>query len=123
MSLPFAANVRFAIYRDSAPPPSAPAAADVPGYLDGAYDDGLERAEAANELRYTHRLLVDESVDVRDDFQSFTVTGQRDLIYVPDAAGTPFEVVFVERPFRGFGLAVKRVFLNRRSPNWPTNDL
>ena len=123
MSLPIPANVRFAIYRDGAPPPDPPAQADVPGYLEGAYAEGLEKAESNDSFRYTHLLLVDDAVDVRDDFSQFGVTGGRDVIYLPDDTGTQFEVVFVERPFRDIGLAVKRIYLQRRAPNWPTSDL
>lgn len=123
MPLPIAANVRFAIYRATDPPPADPAATDVPGYLEGAYDEGLEKAESLPAFRYTHLLLVDGDVDLRDDFRTFGVSDDRDVIYIPDASGTPFEVVFVERPFRGGAIDVRRVFLNRRLPPWPTSDL
>lgn len=123
MSLPVPPNVRVAIYRAAAPPPADAVADNVPGYLESAYDEGLEATESSPQFRYTHRLLLDGSVDIRDDFQEFDRHGPRDLVYLPDAAGTAFEVVYVERPFRGHVHDVKRVYLNRRQPSWPTPEL
>jgi hypothetical protein len=122
--LPIPANVSFAIYRGGAFPPADPAATGVSGYLDGAYDAGLEHSEQTAGLRYTHLLIVDLAVDLRDDFFEFGAIGQADRIYLPDAAGTPFDVVFVERLFRGTGPDVKRAYLQRRQPaSWPSANL
>lgn len=114
--LPLTPNVRVTISRGG-----SPIAADVPGYLEGAYDEGLESAEADADFRYTHLLLVDDAVDVRDDFADFSAASGRDVIHLPGAGGTPLEVVYVERQY--FGLDVKRIFLNRQPPPWPTNEL
>ncbi|MEI7685258.1 MAG: hypothetical protein WCL32_09540 [Planctomycetota bacterium] len=118
MPLPLPANVRFDLFRWGFGPPDLPEAASVAGHLEGAYDEGQRTVDAANVFRFTHVLLIDGAVHIHDDFDAFTASGMRDAIYVPDAAGTPFDVVYVER-CSGF----LRVFLNRRAPAWPTNEL
>ena len=120
MVLSISPNVRIAIHRATHPPPAAATATNVSGYLDGAYAEGLVRAQTRPSLRYTHVLLLDPAVDVRDDFAEFDRTGGRDLVVL---GTTLFEVVFVERPFPGSAGDVKRVYLLRRATAWPNSNI
>jgi hypothetical protein len=42
---------------------------------------------------------------------------------VPDQNGTPFYVIFIEMVNKGTANVVKRVYLDRRAPTWPTNNI
>ena len=88
--------------------------------LEAAYEAG---ATGATGLRYTHVLRADPTVDVRDGFNDFGTPGAADQVAVPDAAGTAWDVVFVDRPQPGQAADVIRVFLCRRLPTYPTQEL
>lgn len=120
MSTPTPGDASLEIYRGDALPPAAPAATTVPRSLEGAYDLGIAATDEAGTFRFTHVMLLDGDVDIRDNFDRFGVAGLRDVVFLPDAAGTPFDVVYVERPV---GVDFSRVYLNRRAPTWPTSDL
>jgi hypothetical protein len=67
-------------------------------------------------------LLADVNADIRDVFSDWAV-GAGDTVYVPDQNGTAFRVVCVEVRGRGGPGAVRRVYLDRHLPSWPTNNL
>ena len=115
MPLPIPPNVMFVVLRTGfAPTPARP------GFLDSAYEAG---ATGVPWMRYTHVLLADPSVDVRDAFNDFDTPGTPDQIATPDASGTTWDVVFVDRPQRGQAAAVVRIFLCRRLPTYPTQEV
>lgn len=123
--LPLAPNTTCDIYRVGNAPPNPPDVAGVPCYLTPAgYDRFLETGEGeAADLRYTHVLLVALETDVRDDVAHMVGTGAYDSVWVPSQAGTQFFVVFVERVGRGTALDHRRVYLSRKLPTWPSNEL
>jgi hypothetical protein len=81
--------------------------------------------------RWTHIGLFDVSVDIRDAYQpgaSFAdgFGSTFDTVYVPNHASltkVPYQVVFVERLGRGTAQDMKRVYLQRGVPGWPTASL
>lgn len=113
-------NTTCDVYRAPNAPPAAPDVAAVACALVAAFRDGSEASEGDQDLRYTHVLTCDAAVDIRDDYPS-DPTNHR--VYVPDKAGTGFDVVFVELVQRGRPNAFKRVYLDRRAPTWPTSEL
>jgi hypothetical protein len=127
MSLPMPANVTFDVYRDGNAPPDDPDVAAAIGHLRAEFRTGLATGQGPSEIGqiYTHILLAHLAVDIRDayDAGAFDVGEPADTIYIPDQSGTPFQVVFVERLERGAAFDHLRVYLNRRLPAWPTNQL
>ena len=127
MSLPMPANVTFDVYRDGNAPPADPDVAAATGRLFAEFRAGLTAGLGPSDARpvYSHVLLAPLDVDVRDAYDDGAFdTGQpADTLYIPDQAGTPFRVVFVERLERGTASDHLRVFLNRHLPAWPTNQL
>lgn len=124
MPLPFPQNNTCDIYRFGVTPPAAPTVAGVPCLLLPGYERRAETGEGdAASLRFTHTMLVEVSVDVRDAMGNFTVGANPDTLYVPDKTGTPFLIVFVERLGLGTPLDRKRVYLDRKKPTWPTDNL
>jgi len=80
-------------------------------------------------LRFTHIALVPLGTDIRDGYIG-NVTGTPptestpDEIFVPShATGTPFFVLFVERTAYGTPQDCLRVYLQRGTPPWPTQNL
>jgi hypothetical protein len=126
MALPIQTNTTCDIYRTGTMPPAAPAVAAVPCFLRsdwrGAQEAG-DRTTLPMQLVWTHVLLVETSVDIRDGYTgSLGFIGQ-DTVYIPDQNGTAFRVVFIERLNRGQTGDHKRVFLDRQAPTWPTNEV
>ena len=80
--------------------------------------NGHRRVEA---IAWTHFMLVDAGVDVRDGYKGACRFTAQDTVYIPDATGTQFTVVFVELCQRGPG-QLKRVFLDRSLPSWPVDS-
>src|SRR5690242_4039234 len=125
MSLPVAANTTCDIYRVGKSPPAAPDVPGVPCFLRPdwrAGQDNGDRAAVPNSLTWTHVLLVDVSVDIRDRYLGALGDAPQDSVYVPDQNGTQFFVTFVERIGRGTSLDHKRVYLDRATPTWPTDE-
>jgi hypothetical protein len=124
MALPIPANSTCDIYRTGNRPPAAPDVAAVPCYLSCDWRGGQEAGDRNNAtLTWTHVMLVDVSVDIRDAYTGQSIFSQQDTVFVPDQSGTPFVVIFIERLQRGTAHEHKRVFLDRRTPTWPTNEL
>jgi|SRR6516165_11565260 hypothetical protein len=116
MALPVATNVTFDIFHNGGGPSGTPDVAGAAGYLTPVANvttliDGL----------YSHILLVDLSVDVRDPFNAGPAVS--DNIYIPDKNGTPFSTYLVQRVGQGTRNDHKRCFLLRKQPTWPTNNL
>jgi hypothetical protein len=114
-------NTTCDIYRAGSAPPAAPSVAGVRCHLTPAYAQGQALVSAS--YLYTHVLLVNADVDVRDGYDNNTFGAGLDSVYVPDQNGTRFYVVFVERADRGTSGDHKRVFLRRGTPGWPSNDV
>jgi hypothetical protein len=124
MSLPTPANTTCDVYRAGNAPPASPNVAAVPCILTGIYMIGLERGEGDSDaLKYTHRLLVDSPVDIRDDYSAGNIGGNQDTIYVPDQSGTAFSVIFTEIVDLGMPWQHKRIYLVRSLPSYPTSNL
>jgi hypothetical protein len=125
MALPIAANTTGDLYRAGNSPPATPDAAALAVYLQPSYALGLEAGEHVDEraLKFTHLLLVDAGVDIRDDYGLSGIGSNADSIYIPDRNGTLFSVLFVERRQRGTPQDHKRVYLRRSTPGWPTTEL
>jgi hypothetical protein len=125
MGLPMTPNTTCDVYHVGHAPPSAPDLAAVPCYLVGDYGRRMEAGESESAIfRYTHVMWVDAATDIRDDFVQWGGRqGQGDVVYVPDKNGTIFDVVHVEIKNRGTPAAVRKVYLDRSGPNWPTNNL
>ena len=81
-------------------------------------DNGDRRVNA---IAWTDVMLVDATVDVRDGYTGACTFTAQDTVYIPDAGGTPFTVVFVELCQRG-PAQYKRVYLDRGLPNWPVDS-
>jgi hypothetical protein len=118
MALP-STNTTCDIYRSGTGPPSAPAVAGVRCHLEAHGQSTLTSSA------YTHVLLLDADVDVRDEYaaDSFGLTTAADSVWVPDQNGTEFKVVLVRRQGRGTPLDHKHVLLVRETPSWPTDDV
>lgn len=125
MSLPVAPNLTCDIYRFGSGPPAAPAVAAVPCYLKSDWRGGAEAGDRTNSSvsSWTHILLVDVAVDIRDGYIGLQNQSAQDTVYIPDQNGTRFLVIFIERVQRGTPDEHKRVFLDRQTPSWPTNNL
>ena len=96
------------------PGTNAPDIGQLQAHLDGDFMRGNLGVE---KLRWTHVLLVRGDVAIN-------VSGlPANRVYVPDLGGTCFEVVFVELENRGRAGSFKRVYLERKSITWPSEEL
>ena len=124
MTLPIQPNTTCNIYRLGTAPPVDPAAANVPCYLQSDWRGGQEGGERQiDALTWTHFMLVAADIDIRDAYTGASTASPQDLVFIPDDAGTQFNVIFVERQQRGTPNEHKRVYLDRQTPAWPTNEL
>jgi hypothetical protein len=126
MSLPVPPNTTCDIYRVGNAPPAAPDVAAVACHLRPDWLGGQEsgdRALAVALVTWTHILLVDVAVDIRDAYTGGLAAAEQDSVYIPDKNGTRFKVAFSERVFRGQTQDHKRVYLDRQTPTWPTNEV
>ena len=124
MSLLIPTNTTCDVYRSGNAPPAAPDVAAVPCVLEAAFGAGAALVYSSADWVYTHVMLVGPTADVRDSYTgSHTFGAAPDTVYVPDKNGTGFRVVFVEMAGRGSAGQHKRVYLDRRTPTWPTNNL
>jgi len=124
MPLPICSNTTCDIYTTGTAPPAAPRVAGVLCQLESDFERRTETGEAkAAGFRYTHVMFVDKATDVRDAFNNGAQGATFDEVYIPDQNGTAFQVRFVERVSRGQAVDVKKVYLDRKLPAWPTNNL
>jgi hypothetical protein len=125
MAIPVAANATFDLFHlGSLPPLGSPAATGVAGFLKSDWRGGQEAGDRNNDaLTWTHIMLVDISVDIRDGYVGASVFSPQDAVYIPDQHGTRFNVIFIELVQQGTAQEHKRVYLDRTTPTWPTNDI
>jgi hypothetical protein len=121
--LPLSANTTCDIYRQGRSPPSAPDVAGVSIQLSGDFRRREETGEGDGVgFKFTHIALIPKGTDVRDMWDVGGPTNP-DTIYVPDKNGTGFTVRFIERAGIGTASEMRRVYLDRKVPTWPTNEL
>jgi hypothetical protein len=111
-------NTTCDIYRAASPVPPAPP--DVAGVKCLLNPKGASTLTTQN---YTHELLVDPTVDIRDGQDALSQGTNPDKVYVPDKNGTLFLVILVRRKGRGTALDHKWCLLQRQTPSYPTNNL
>jgi hypothetical protein len=108
------------IYRGN-PPSGGPATTNVPCQLVADYARGAQVLN--NALRsWTHYLVLDSSVDVRDSFAGVNQPWNypaSDTVKIPSGGTTAYAVVLVEVCGKGTAIEHKRVYLDRQAPNWP----
>jgi hypothetical protein len=101
---------------------------NVPCYLVANYERHEESGEGDdNATRYTHTMLVAQTTDIRDEYDTGVQAGNEDTVYIPSSGGagttTPFAVRFVETKGWGTGWVHLKVYLDRGIPPWPTKNL
>jgi hypothetical protein len=124
MTVPMGGNTTCDIFRINNGT-TTPNVAGVPIYLVPRFSAGATHAFQGT-LEYSHVLYCDATTDIRDGYSAGVIGLSADNVWVPAynaGRGTKFTVIFVERIGRGTALDHKRVYLQRLSPSWPTNDL
>ena len=96
------------------PETDSPDLAAVPIFLDG---DFMRGNLGIGNLRWTHLLKVKGNVEI------LAADSATNHVYVPNKEGTCFEIVFVEVLERGKAGSFKRVYLERKSITWPSEQL
>lgn len=120
-STPFPSNNTADIYRAGTAPPSAPAISGVRILI--VANKSCPTHDAEDALGYSHFALVAATLDVRDNKSDAFTLGSPDILYVPDKNGTPFKVNHVELRSRNTPSEHKKLYLDRGTPPWPTNDV
>lgn len=123
--LPVHHNTDYVIFRAGRGPPDTPDVSSARGHLCACHAQarrGVGAFTSFDSDRWTHLLLVGNTVDVRDGYDASSY-GEADTVYIPDADGTAFAVKFVEVCFLGHCSEHKRVYLDRKAPTWPSDDL
>ena len=124
MPLPLPANTTCDIYRVGVTPPAEAATPNVPCVLQSDWRGGQDaRDRQANTLTWTHVMLVDVGVDIRDAYAGQSTLTPQDSVYIPNHAGVRFNVIFIEVVQPGTQNAHKRVYLDRLQPDWSTGIL
>src|SRR5687767_2491304 len=113
MPLPVAPNTTVDIYHAPNAPPADPNVPAVPCHLTPCFAKGNEAGTVGGH-KYTHLMLVDAGIDVRDQYSSDAALGE--VVYVPDKNGTPFAVKMVTLAGRGGPHEHQRVWLARKEP-------
>ena len=96
------------------PETDSPDLAAVPIFLDG---DFMRGNLGIDKLRWTHLLKV----SANEEILAADLAANR--VYVPNKDGTCFEIVFVDVLERGKASSFKRVYLERKSITWPSEQL
>jgi len=94
--------------------------------LQGDFGKGHQGIGGTTNYRWTHVMLLGPTVDIRDDYKfadESTAPVTHDNVYIPDAAGVKYQVVFVERIGRGTASDHKRVYLKRQAVTWPSDNV
>ena len=126
MAIPTPPNTTCDIYRFGTAPPAAPAIAAVACYLRPDWRGGQEQGDRSGglaQLVWTHLLLVDSSVDIRDAYIGGMGQTEQDTVYIPDQNGTAYKVTLIECVGRKDAQDHLRVYLDRQTPTWPTNQV
>src|SRR5262245_56743004 len=76
----------------------------------------MGEGETGQDWRYTHVMLVDLSVDIRDPYDEGTPNGPDDRVWIPDRNGTELDVAFVARIGKDTPQDHKAVYLLRSAP-------
>jgi hypothetical protein len=100
------------------------AATNVPCQLVPAFDRGRQRFTGEANA-YTHYLIVDAAVDIRDGSAGIGSNNpaSADTVKIPGnnaASAVAYAVVYVEYHNRGAAGEYKHVYLDRKAPPWPT---
>ena len=96
------------------PETDSPDLAAVPIFLDG---DFMRGNLGIDKLRWTHLLKVKGNVEI------LAADSPANHVYVPNKDGTCFEIVFVEVLERGKAGSFKKIYLERKSITWPSEQL
>ena len=119
MSLPISPNTTVDIYRAANMPPNPPDVAAVPCFLKPDFRGGKEASDMGQTHSWTHVMLIDSTVDIRDWYLAAGNVTQQDYVFIPDQNGWQFIVVFAELVLRGSAHEHVRVFLDRNQQIWP----
>ena len=121
-TLPIPPNNTMTVYDNgSGPPAGTPRATGITIRL--VPNISCPTHDAENVLNFSHIALVPATTDIRDNKSDAYTPGNGDIVYVPDATGTPYKVIHVEMRARGTAAEHKKVYLDRGTPPWPTNHL
>jgi hypothetical protein len=96
-----------------------------PCHLDSEFEMATQHSHGSNpSFRWTHVMCIQENQQVQDTWPD----NPANYVTCPaanaaDQQPTPFLVVFVETVNRNTPQEYKRVFLQRQTPIWPSNDL
>lgn len=111
----FLPNTTFDYFEDGhLPETDAPDLSSVSCFLDG---DFMRGNLGIDKLHWTHRLFVAGNVEI------LAADSPANHVYVPDKDGTCFEIIFVEVIGRGKAGSFKRIFLERKTITWPSEEL
>ena len=104
----------------------SPDVANVPCVLQASYYDRMEHGEGDSAIcRYTHTMLLPVGTDLRDGYSYGTYNNSPDSVVIPAGAGTTlgtiFNVTFVETKAKGTPQEHLKAYLDRITPQWPTN--
>jgi hypothetical protein len=121
-------NTTCDVYRSGNAPPAAPDVAGVKIFLTEDFATAHNAAVASSTYaRWTHLALMAPTTDIRDGYgtsANFQLSfSSFDTIYVPDKNGQAYQVLFVARAGRGTPGDIKKVYLQRQTGSWPTNNL
>jgi hypothetical protein len=123
MALPVPPNTTCDVYRTGNAPPSAPDVPAVPCFLSCDWRGGQEAGDRnANNLTWTHIMLVDGKLDLRDGYVGQSTFSPQDTVYIPNHSGTPFVVIFIERLQRGTAHEHASSSIARFRPGPPMNS-
>jgi hypothetical protein len=126
MTLPIVTNTTCDIYRHANAPPAAPDVAGVKIVFRPEWESGQEHGDRKGPagLTWTHSLLCPDTTDIRDHYTGKDAVGASpDFVWIPDRNGTKYTVIFVELLHRSFQAVHKRVFLDRFTAPWPTDNV
>jgi len=118
MGLP-APNTTADLYISPNAPPAAADQAAVAVHLEAEFEMATQHAQGDATFRWTHRMYVQDSTDIRDSWPNAPVNSA----YIPTKNDTQFLIVFVEVVNRNTPQQYKRVFLYRKTPVWPTDNI
>jgi hypothetical protein len=132
MALPtgISTNVAIDIWRNANLANPTPDVSNVPGILTEAFLEGRAVAMVPGVAAgFTHVLLVDSGTDIRDGYDG-TYGNNPDYASIPSGASpanyTLFIVIMVEgkgTTTANNGAAYFKVYLDRITPEWPTNNV
>jgi hypothetical protein len=125
MSNPFKTNLLADIYWNYQGVPT-PDISAVPCTLVPCWEDGQAHGtRAVAGLMYTHMAHFEPTLDIRDRYVGAMGIDAVNvpIIYAPTGGGTIYDISFVERVNKGQRADHKIAYLNRRTPQWPTDNV